>query len=135
MLTGFGGHCAWQGDVSPLGRAAIACGGVAAQLLLLFAALALDGFGLVPVDRVASTIFFAATVSNAWLIGLNLLPISPLDGAEAWGFPFRLGQVARRAFTRFGGNRLPTSGKGTKEQAKNLAAQLLENARKEEDPP
>lgn len=41
MLTGFGGHCGWVGEVSPLGRAAIACGGVAAQLALLGLALTL----------------------------------------------------------------------------------------------
>ena len=133
MLTGFGGHCAWQGDVSALGRAAIACGGVGAQLLLLFAALALDGLGLVPVDRISQTVLWATTTSNAWLIALNLLPISPLDGAEAWAFPYLLGQRARRGVTR--GARLPTAGKGAREQAKSLATQLLETARKEEDPP
>ena len=96
MLTGFGGHCAWKGEVSPLGRAAIACGGVGAQLLLLVAALTLDALGLVPSGPSAALVQGAATFSNAWLIGVNLLPIAPLDGAEAWAFPYRLGQLARR---------------------------------------
>lgn len=141
MLTGFGGHCAWTGEVSPLGRAAIACGGVAAQLVLLIMALVANGLGLVPASGVANTVLWAATMSNAWLIGINLLPISPLDGAEAWAFPYRLGQVARRKLTthrnvvRLDGDPMETGEAGAKEQAKNLAAQLLENARKEEDEP
>ncbi len=138
MLTGFGGHCAWRGDVSPLGRAAIACGGVAAQLLLLFLALTLHGLGLVPEGQAAAVVFGAATFSNAWLIGINLLPIAPLDGAEAWAFPYRLGQLARRRLTshrnvlRIEGDLIAVSAQGAEAQARSVAAQLLANARREE---
>ncbi len=141
MLTGFGGHCAWEGEVSPLGRAAIACGGIGAQLLVLFLALALWALELVPPGDAARTVLAAATISNAWLIGVNLLPIGPLDGVEAWALPFRLGQLARRRLTthrnvaRVDGAQVTTHGTGAREQAKNLAAQLLENARKEDDAP
>lgn len=141
MLTGYGGHCAWEGEVSPLGRAAIACGGVGAQLVLLAVALTLDALGLVPEGRAAATVLGAATMSNAWLIGVNLLPIAPLDGAEAWAFPYRLGQLARRRLTthrniiRVEGEAMTLDGAGVKEQAKNLAAQLLENARRGDDGP
>ena len=139
MLTGFGGHCAWNGDVSPLGRAAIACGGVAAQLILLIVALLLHALELIPEGEIAGTVFAAATMSNAWIIGFNLLPISPLDGAEAWAFPYQLGQVVRRRLTthrnvvHVDGDFVATGSGGAREQAKNLAAQLLADARKRDD--
>jgi stage IV sporulation protein FB len=132
MLTGFGGYCRWEGDVSPLGRAAIACGGVAAQLILLSIALTVDALGFVPEGRVAATVLGVATFSNAWLIGINLIPIAPLDGAEAWAFPYRLGQLVRRKLTTHR-NVLRAAPAGAQEQAKNLAAQLLEDARKGDD--
>lgn len=139
MLTGFGGHCAWRGEVSPLGRAAIACGGVAAQLILLIIALLLRAFDLIPGGEVAGTVFAAATMSNAWIIGFNLLPISPLDGAEAWLFPYRLGHLARLRLTthrnvmHVDGDFVAAGEGGAREQAKNLAAQLLADARKGDD--
>ncbi len=139
MLTGFGGHCAWKGEVSPLGRAAIACGGVAAQLIVLILALLLHAFELIPEEEIAATVLSAATLSNAWIIGFNLLPISPLDGAEAWAFPYRLGQVARRRLTTHrnvvhaDGDFAAAGQGGAREQAKNLAAQLLANARTRDD--
>lgn len=139
MIHGFGGYCAWVGEVSPLGRAAIACGGVAAQLVLLGVALTLDALGLVPPGPTAATVFAAATMSNAWMIGLNLVPIAPLDGAEAWAFPYRLGQLARLRLSTYRnvmarhGDLVPVVNASVKEQAKSLAAQLLENARKGED--
>ncbi len=138
MIHGFGGYCAWVGEVSPVGRAAIACGGVAAQLVLLGVALSLHALGLIPQDPVSAEVFGALTYSNAWLIGLNLLPIAPLDGAEAWAFPYRLGQMARLRLTTYrnvlarDGYLAPVGSGGVKEQAKNLAAQMLEEARKGE---
>ena len=141
MLTGYGGYCMWQGDVSPLGRAAIACGGVGAQLVLLVLALVLDALALVPATPAAQMVLWSATLSNAWLIGINLLPIAPLDGAGAWQFPYRLGQLVRSRLTiyrnvaRLDGERVPTAGDGTEAQARSLAAKLLENARKHEDEP
>lgn len=138
MLTGFGGHCAWVGDVTPLGRAAIACGGVAAQLVLLLVAMVTDALGLWPLTPTTQVLLGAATVRNASLIAFNLLPIRPLDGAEAWRFPYLLGVRARRALTvhrnvtRTDGDFVSVGGSGAKEQAAKLAAQLLEDARKDE---
>lgn len=138
MLTGFGGHCAWQGEVTPLGRAAIACGGVAAQLLLLLVALTLGELGLWPKGQVGALTFVAATWRNAWLIGFNLLPIHPLDGAQAWAFPWHLGVQVRRRLsvhrnvTRVEGDFVQVGGAGAKAQAEELAAKLLEDARKPE---
>ncbi len=95
-LNGLGGYCRWQGEVSPVGRAAIAFGGVWAQLALLFAALALVPTGLFDGSRAGFVFFWVATQSNVWMVLLNLLPVKPLDGAEAWRLPLLLGRAARR---------------------------------------
>jgi phage baseplate assembly protein gpV len=64
--------------------------------------------------------------------------LPPLDGAEAWAFPYRLGQRARVRLTvmknvRHAGGDVVSAGSGSAEdQAKRLAAQLLSDARKEE---
>jgi Zn-dependent protease len=98
-VLGFGGLCWWEGSVSPVGRACIAWGGVWAQMVVL--ALTLAGtavFGKPGNDHgfVAQMIDVAIT-GNLWLIGVNLLPIPPLDGAEAWRlFPL----LARRRAAR-----------------------------------
>lgn len=140
MLTGFGGHCAWVGDVTPLGRAAIACGGLAAQLVLMLIALAVWGLGHWPEGEVANVVLYSATLRNAYLFAFNALPLSPLDGAEGWQFPYLLGQRLR---TRLGtyrnvmhaeGDFIAPGQGGADAQAKAMAAQLLADARREEEP-
>ncbi len=122
MLHGFGGHCAWSGDVTPIARAAIAWGGVAAQLVLLMGALTFWAFDLVPLEFQYSELWYRLVFSNAWLIGLNLVPISPLDGAEAWSLPYLLGQRARRGRA--------VSSSVTEAEARAVAARLLNDARR-----
>lgn len=134
-LTGFGGVCRWEGGVGPIGRAGIAWGGVAVQLLVLAAGEACFRFS-VPVDP---RVLWVATLGNAGMIGVNLLPFSPLDGAEAWQLPFVLGQSLRARFSKFQDPVhtvsddeafAPTSAKAA--QARALAAQLLDDAKKED---
>ncbi|PZR13198.1 MAG: hypothetical protein DI536_12985 [Archangium gephyra] len=129
MVHGFGGYCRWLGDVTPLGRAAIACGGVAAQLVLLFVALAFEKFGVVPWGVRGSDFWYRLTTGNAMIIALNLLPVSPLDGAEAWRFPLLLGQRLR---ARLSAKQRP-SGVASEEAAKALASRLLDDARRGDD--
>ena len=95
-VNALGGLCHWQGRVSALGRAAIAWGGVWAQLVILVVALFADGFTPAVRSDVTEQVLWTLTVSNAWLIGFNLLPFSPLDGADAWQLPILLGVRARR---------------------------------------
>jgi stage IV sporulation protein FB len=83
-VHGFGGLCWWDGYPTPTERAIIAWGGVIAQ-----AALALVTFAIVLVAGRPASPFGAELTesflrSNLWLIAMNLLPIPPLDGAEAW---------------------------------------------------
>jgi stage IV sporulation protein FB len=136
MLTGFGGHCAWVGDVSPLGRAAIASGGVAAQLVLLVVALAAWQLDAVPDTAVAHDALYALTVSNGRLIALNLIPLAPLDGAQAWAFPFLLGKLVRSKLTRWRGARAAEHvvDDTLHQQAKAVARSILEDAKRDDDP-
>jgi hypothetical protein len=83
-LNGLGGVCRWQGDVSRRDRALIAWGGVFAQALVFIGtqvAMRLTG---VPVELGPRDIVQTFTVTNVVLILINLIPIPPLDGAEAW---------------------------------------------------
>jgi Zn-dependent protease len=139
VLTGFGGHCGWKGSTSAIGRAAISCGGIAAQLVLLAAALAANALGVVPHTEVGSVLFWAATESNIWLIGFNLLPMAPLDGATAWAFPYLLGKVARHRLTAQSAGRsepvVEADDPLVSAKARAMVDSLLEDARRKEDEP
>lgn len=81
-VTGWGGVCRGVGAFTPWQRAVVAWGGVLAQaglLLVALGALALLGQGG------ASAVLAPVLVGmNLRLIAFNLLPLPPLDGAEAW---------------------------------------------------
>ena len=79
----FHGWCRWSGHPSPYERAMIAWGGVFAQLALLAATLPI----LLLVDQrgvVLSALVHVFVWTNLYLVGINLIPIAPLDGHEAW---------------------------------------------------
>jgi stage IV sporulation protein FB len=82
--TGLGGVCAWSGNATPFEEAAIAWGGVLAQLALLIAA-ELCLWVLPPTSRFGWEVMGTFTDTNLWLMAINLMPIPPLDGARAWG--------------------------------------------------
>lgn len=83
-VTGFGGLCSWTGSATPFERAAIAWGGVLAQLGLLGVALGLGAAGVFSALPGGADLASALVFTNLWLVALNLLPVPPLDGAEAW---------------------------------------------------
>jgi Zn-dependent protease len=86
MLHALGGELLGTGEVAPVRRSLIAVCGVAAQALLLGAALFLP----LPGD-----LHEALTRRNGLMLLLNLIPVKPLDGALAWKLPQRL-RAARR---------------------------------------
>lgn len=88
-LHGLGGELGLEGQASPLARSAIAWAGAAAQGALLLAALWLQ-------DALGRDLAFALTRLNAVVLGLNLIPVAPLDGAEAWRIFARLGRKSKR---------------------------------------
>ena len=94
-VTGFGGLCRWSGHATPFERAAIAWGGVAAQGILLALTFALVLALGSPTSRWTAELVHVFTTTNLWLIALNLLPIPPLDGAEAWPLVRHLGDRIR----------------------------------------
>ena len=79
---GFGGTCEWYGDVTAKQRAIIAWGGVLAQAVVYVAARILSL--VVPTWGFLGDFMYTLLVTNLILIAINLLPIRPLDGAEAW---------------------------------------------------
>lgn len=80
----FGGACRWSGDPTAIDRARIAWGGVLAQAVAY--AVARAGLALAgpPETLFAAQLLDAFTTTNVWLIAINLIPVPPLDGAEAW---------------------------------------------------
>lgn len=86
VVYGLGGECAWSGDVNPTERALIAWGGVFGQLFALVVAVIL--LAVLPDLPPFAHAFLAALVwPNLQLAAINLIPIRPLDGAEAWALP------------------------------------------------
>lgn len=84
-VLGFGGLCRWDGYPTPRQRVLIAWGGILAQAVLGLATLAaLFAFGR-PASPFTADLVEAFTRTNVWLIMVNLLPVPPLDGVEAWG--------------------------------------------------
>lgn len=96
-LHGFGGLCRWEGHVSAIGRACIASGGVWAQAVIFFAALVVGAIAEPPDRSPLGQLLVVFVVSNAMMAAFNLIPIPPLDGAEAWKLPWLL---AKRAWRR-----------------------------------
>jgi stage IV sporulation protein FB len=83
-VHGAGGYCRHERSGSRFEEAAIAWGGVLAQLLLFVVVsvllLVLGPPTTLPMAQVAHVF----TEANLWLIAINLIPIEPLDGAKAW---------------------------------------------------
>jgi stage IV sporulation protein FB len=90
-LLPIGGLCRWDGrPVTPFQRACIAFGGVWAQLLLLAVVLLVGAIAGPPAQPWTFDAQQVLVSTNLFIMGFNLLPIAPLDGAEAWRF-FPLG--------------------------------------------
>jgi hypothetical protein len=95
-IHGIGGECHFSGPARPLDVSIIAWGGVLAQAMVFGATYALLSFGLVPSEPLLGSMFHVWLEPNLVLIGLNLLPLRPFDGAEAWKIFGRLRRRKRR---------------------------------------
>lgn len=83
LLHGLGGHCAYVGSPSPRQRSVVAWGGVMAQAIAIAIALPLSM--LVPArSEFVMDLYDVLIGRNLMVALLNLVPIPPLDGAEAW---------------------------------------------------
>jgi Zn-dependent protease len=83
-VHGLGGQCAYAGLPTARQQAIIAWGGVIAQGALLVASLVVFGALGWPGGGQLGELCHALTWTNASVAALNLLPIPPLDGADAW---------------------------------------------------
>jgi stage IV sporulation protein FB len=83
-VHGYGGVCRWAGQATGWQRAVIAWGGVLAQALLLGVTYGVVVLLGPPRSLLVAQLVDVFTFTNIWLIGLNLLPFPPLDGAQAW---------------------------------------------------
>lgn len=93
-VTGFGGLCKWDARrASALHRSLVAWGGVFFQALLLIVAYTYSAISGPPSSLYEAQLLSVFTDTNLFLIGLNLLPFPPLDGAQAWDI---IHQVRRR---------------------------------------
>jgi Zn-dependent protease len=92
-LTGIGGQCEWSGNATERQRATIAWGGVLAQLAALLVAPLLASLFPRPAPPFVAQMIATFGRTNLLLILLNLLPVKPLDGAEAWRIFWRDGFI------------------------------------------
>jgi Zn-dependent protease len=83
-LTAVGGNCTWAGNVTRYQRACIAWGGVLAQGLLFVIGLVVWRLGLLPFGIHTFAVLDVLLEANLVIALVNLLPVQPLDGAEAW---------------------------------------------------
>ncbi len=85
-VHGLGGACRYAGHrITQWQRTVIAWGGVLGQVLLVALALPVVVFGgAVTREPLVAELVSALVEWNLILVGLNLLPIRPLDGAQAW---------------------------------------------------
>ncbi|MBZ0117043.1 MAG: hypothetical protein K8H88_08620 [Sandaracinaceae bacterium] len=86
-VHGLGGVCRYEGDPTPLSRAIIAWGGVLAQILVYAVTRAVLAFTGSPEPQILRELVWSLLGPNLWMIAINLLPVAPLDGAEAWKLP------------------------------------------------
>jgi Zn-dependent protease len=93
-VHGLGGVCSWQGGAGEQQRATIAWGGVLGQLLVLLTTLVWARSFDPASHPFLAQLVSAFTVTNVMLMLLNLLPVSPLDGVEAWRL-FRIRDLFR----------------------------------------
>jgi stage IV sporulation protein FB len=131
-VTGFGGVCRWAGLPSAYDRALIAWGGVLAQAGLLVVAVVLAATTRLGASRWGVELISALTGTNLLLMLINLVPIPPLDGAEAWRLlPQLLDRWRGRRVLRGAGVALPPRTRAQEDAA--LAAflkQVSEEARR-----
>lgn len=101
-LHGLGGACRWAGPATDVQRGVIAWGGVLAQMVLIAACELSARFNLLLGSAFLGAMLAYTTAINVVIIALNLVPIPPLDGAEAWPLlrPRNLARFWRRITLR-----------------------------------
>jgi Zn-dependent protease len=81
-VHGLGGECRWAGNPTERQRATIAWGGVLAQLAVLVTTPLWAA--RIPPTEFVNQLVEALTATNLIIALINLLPLSSLDGGQAW---------------------------------------------------
>ena len=102
QIHALGGDCRYSGTPTPRQRSIIAWGGVLAQAALLVVTQLLARLVSLPPSAVVAELFAVFVGVNVELMFITLMPVRPLDGAEAWRLPGLLWRArkARRARPR-----------------------------------
>jgi stage IV sporulation protein FB len=97
LIHGLGGHCAYLGTPSPKQRSIVAWGGVMAQAVVFCVALPLS-IAVPATSEVQRDLYGMLISTNLYIALFNLIPIRPLDGAEAWRLvPMLVAERSRRS--------------------------------------
>lgn len=88
-VHGLGGVCFSGGRQSPLQRSLVSWGGVWAQLVVFVAAFVVTRI-VGSLGTFVDQLLYSFLWNNLILAGINLIPIEPFDGADAWKLPARL---------------------------------------------
>lgn len=131
VISGVGGCCLWEGSPTSMSRICIAWGGVWAQTLVLLA--------LGPLVHADSVVASVVVGRNVAMMLVNLIPLVPFDGAEAWVLPLLLGRRLRDRVRRRATLPHPTlvadlafdAGERS-EEVSAMVVSLLEGAKREE---
>ncbi len=99
-VHGLGGFCRWSGYASAHEITVIAWGGVLAQLAALVAVVLLQVVAPVVAAQLPPEVFRVFIWDSLLIMGLNLLPIEPLDGGKAWAIVPRLLKRYRKRTAR-----------------------------------
>jgi stage IV sporulation protein FB len=83
LIHGLGGHCRYLGTPSAKQRSIVAWGGVMAQAVVLAIMVPLS-IALPATSVFQADLYWMLISTNAFIALFNLIPIAPLDGAEAW---------------------------------------------------
>lgn len=95
-----GGLCVYEGDLTEVERSKVAWGGVLVQLAVYALVSAVVALAGPPSHPWVAQSVSALTEANWFLVALNLMPVKPLDGFDAWRLPLRFIQsVLQRAET------------------------------------
>lgn len=126
-MDGMGGKCQWVGGVTRVQKLAIVWGGIIAQLLLWVIAFIVSIILSRSLNEFSEQFLSTLLRWNLIIVALNLLPVKPLDGHEAWPLLKKVWQDWRRQ--RFQARREQLSAKTLKkvEEFKRLEANLKPN--------
>src|SRR5262249_26287747 len=95
-MDAMGGRCEWTGHVRRAERLAIVWGGVTAQLLLWAIAFIVSNNVGPSIGEFSGQFLHTLLGWNLILVAVNLLPVKPLDGYEAWPLLWMIFQDWRR---------------------------------------